>query len=973
MSKTRSNPLSELFATGQAKAQPDTQQLKRAASNYLGDFVVPGLAALPQPERLSKDLLAAYEGEAGRNGALQHLKSLLANGHAEIREQFEQARPGEPSGAICVRQTAKLADGVIQAIFRLAFSQVHPLVNPTSSERIALVATGGYGRAELSPQSDIDLLFILPYKRTPALEQGIEFILYMLWDLGLKVGQAVRGIDDCIRQAKADMTIRTNLLECRYLAGDIELFGEFQARFDKDIVAGSSQDFITAKLRERDERYQQMGETRYVLEPNVKNGLGALRDLHVLFWIAKYVHEVDQVHDLVEFGELSADEAETFDRAQNFLWSVRAHLHYLTGRGEDRLTFDLQPEISRRLGYVDHGKTLGVERFMKHYFLVVKEVGALSRIITALYRDQARSNPVMRFGQALWSQTVEGFPIRGGWIKLPEAGHFKKQPADMLRVFRIAQQEDISIHPEVLQSITRNLRLVGKKFREDPETNATFLEILMDPKAEATLRLINDTDVLGKFLPDWARIVAQMQYDMYHVYTVDEHTMRAVGILHKIASGGLIDQYPLASQVAEQISSKRALFVAMLLHDIAKGRNGDHSVLGEKVALKLCPRLGLSDEETETVAWLIRWHLAMSETALKRDLDDPKALEDFVGLVQSIERLRLLLVLTTADISAVGPDRWNSWKAGLIGRLFFLTAQQLRPADLVGLGIGADESRVDQFAKVLADWPKERVDRFVELAPGGIWHAFDVPQLARLARLFSRAETGNEDIAVDTQIEHEAGYTQVAVITKDRKGLFAALAGAIAATGGTILDAKIFTFSNGWVMDVFAIQDFHGNPLTGGDKLARLSVNIHRMLDEPEAVAKQITRRWDDLPKRMDVFTVPPRVLVDNTASNQSTVVEVNGRDRPGLLYDLGRVLTEDGLQISAAKVTTYGEKAIDIFYLRDAGGLKITHQERLDQIREKLLAAIDVASDDQPVGKAGSYSASKRRADRGSLEPQQQ
>ena len=305
----------------------------------------------------------------------------------------------------------------------------------------------------------------------------------------------------------------------------------------------------------------------------------------------------------------------------------------------------------------------------------------------------------------------------------------------------------------------------------------------------------------------------------------------------------------------------------------------------------------------------------------------------------------------------------------MIGRLFFLTAQQLRPADLVGLGLGADESRVDQFAKALADWPEERVDHFVELAPGGIWHAFDVPQLAKLARLFSRAEQGNEAIAVDTQIEREAGYTQVAVITKDRKGLFAALAGAIAATGGTILDAKIFTFSNGWVLDVFAIQDFHGNPLTGGDKLARLSVNIHRMLDEPEAVAKQITRRWDDLPKRMDVFTVPPRVMVDNTASNQSTVVEVNGRDRPGLLYDLGRVLTEDGLQISAAKVTTYGEKAIDIFYLRDAGGLKITHEGRLEQIREKLLNAIDV-DDDRPTGKAGSYSASKRRQERGSLEP---
>ncbi|MEO0393134.1 MAG: [protein-PII] uridylyltransferase [Pseudomonadota bacterium] len=972
MSKTRLNPLAELFVTGTGtgRAKPDNQQLRRAASNYLGDLVVPGLAALPQPDRLSADLRRQYKGKGGRQDVLAHLKAILAAGHTEIREQFEQARTGEPIGAMCVRQHAKLADGVIQAIFRLAFDEAYPLVNPTDNERLALVATGGYGRAELSPQSDIDLLFILPYKRTPTLEQGIEFILYLLWDLGLKVGQAVRGIDDCIRQAKADMTIRTNLLECRFLAGDISLFGEFQSRFDKDIVAGSSQDFITAKLRERDDRYKQMGETRYMLEPNVKSGLGGLRDLHVLFWIAKYVHEVDQVHDLVGLGELSEAEAETFDRAQNFLWAVRAHLHYLTGRGEDRLTFDLQPEISRRLGYVDHGTTLGVERFMKHYFLVVREVGALSRIITTLYQEQAQGNAMTRLGQAIWGQSVDGFSIKGGWLQLPSPNHFKQAPTDIMRVFRVAQEQKVELHPQVLQTITRDLRLIGKKFRDDPGANAQFLEILMDHQAGASLRLMNDTDVLGRFMRDWARIVAQMQYDMYHVYTVDEHTIHAVSILHKITSGELIDQYPLASQVAEQISSKRALFVAMLLHDIAKGRNGDHSILGEKVALKLCPRLGLTDEETETVAWLIRWHLAMSETALKRDLDDLKALDDFVGLVQSIERLRLLLVLTTADISAVGPDRWNSWKAGLIGRLFFLTAQKLRPGDVVGLGIGADNERVDAFRKMLSDWSEDRIDRFIELAPGGIWHAFDVPQLARLARLFSRAETGQEEIAVDTQIEKAAGYTQVAVITKDRKGLFAALAGAIAATGGTILDAKIFTFSNGWVLDVFAIQDFHGNPITGGDKLARLSVNIHRMLDEPDRVVKQITRRWDDLPKRMDVFTVPPRVMVDNSASNQSTVVEVNGRDRPGLLYDLGRVLTEDGLQITAAKVTTYGEKAIDIFYLRDAGGLKITHQGRLEQIRERLLSAID-GDDDQPSsGQAGSYSASKRRQERGSLEP---
>ncbi|MEM6902162.1 MAG: [protein-PII] uridylyltransferase [Pseudomonadota bacterium] len=946
---------------------------RRAASNYLGDLVVPGLAALPDAARLNRTLKTKWADGKGRPKVLEYLKKVLAEGHQEIRTQFEDGRPGEAIGAICVRQHAQLADGIIQGIFYLASKVAHPIANPTDGERMALIATGGYGRAELAPESDIDLLFILPYKRTPAIEQRVEFVLYFLWDLGLKVGQAVRSIDDCIRQAKADMTIRTNLLESRFLDGDTAVFDTFQQRFEKDVLAGTAPAFIQAKMEERDRRHREVGDSRYVLEPNVKNGLGALRDLHVLFWIAKYVHRVDRVHDLVELGEISEEEAETFDRAQNFLWAVRAHLHYLTGRGEDRLTFDLQPELSRRLGYVDHGRTLGVERFMKHYFLVAKEVGALSRNMTALFQDRMFTGRLARIGRAIWAFDIEGFPVHGGWLHLPtrdekSADHLKRHPKDMIRIFRVAQTSGRFIHPATLQRISRENRRIGRKVQNHADINALFLDILTGRNAIRILKLMNDAGVLGRFLPDWARIVAQMQYDMYHVYTVDEHTLHAVEILHQIADGSLAEAYPRATEVYKKISSTRALFVAVLLHDIAKGRNGDHSVLGEKVALKLCPRLGLTPEETETVAWLVRWHLAMSRTALKRDLDDPKAIDDFVDLVQSTERLRLLLVLTTVDISAVGPDRWNGWKAGLIGRLFYLTEQRLAPGDNQQPADTHDPKLVSALHEQLSDWPADRVEGFIEVAPGGLWHAFPPEQIADLARLMHSAQSQGQDLALDTKVDSAAGFTRVAVITKDRKGLFAALTGAIAASSASILDAKIFTFSHGWVLDVFAIQDLQGHPIGSGDKLAKLSINIHRALEDPSFLPKKIASQPLNLPARAKVFTVPPRVLIDNKASNRNTVVEVNGRDRPGLLHDLGRVLTEEGLQISAAKVTTYGEKAIDVFYLRDPGGLKITHKDRLEQLRAKLLATID-PSDDDTDQQAGSYKASTRRKERGSLE----
>ena len=456
----------------------------------------------------------------------------------------------------------------------------------------------------------------------------------MLWDLRLKVGHATRSIDECLRYAKGDLTIRTALLEARYVWGEQPLFAELKSRFDNEIVRGNAAaQFVEEKLAERDARHVRLGDSRYQLEPNIKEGKGGLRDLHTLYWLAKYIYRIDDVSKLVELKVLSEDESQRFARAQEFLWKVRCHLHYLAGRAEEHLTFDMQTRIGERMGYRARAGSRDVERFMKHYFLIAKDVGDLTRIFCAILQvdqNKSRRPAWLRWGGA--RRGLGGFVLDGGRLTIPSKDFFKDDPAALLRLFHVAQEQEIDIHPHALRAVTRSLRLVNAELREDPEANQLFLEILTSRKdPEITLRRMNEAGVFGRFIPDFGRVVAQMQYDMYHVYTVDEHTIFAIGILHQIETGALKDELPLATAIAPTIVSRRALYLATLLHDIAKGRGGDHSELGEKIALKLGPRLGLTPEETETVAWLVRWHLLMSGTlAFKLDIGDPQTIQNFV-------------------------------------------------------------------------------------------------------------------------------------------------------------------------------------------------------------------------------------------------------------------------------------------------------------------------------------------------------
>jgi len=880
--------------------------------------------------------------EPPRPQVLALLRDALAAGRAEIRRRFEGPGPMKNDGPAVLVATSFLMDQLIRVIFDFADSRIYPAANPSAAERLSVVATGGFGRGEMAPMSDIDLLFLRPYKQTPRGEQIVEFMLYLLWDLGVKVGHATRTVEESLRYADRDHTIRTALLEVRYIWGDRELYDELTRSFAQRFTGGDGRDFVEAKLGERDQRHQRMGDSRYVVEPNVKEGKGGLRDLHTLFWIAKYLYRVDQPSELVAKGVLTQEEARHFERADRFLSTVRCHIHYLTGRADDRLSFDLQREIASRLGYQDRARSRGVERFMKHYYLHAKTVGDLTRIFVAALEDSRRHKPKLAaLWQTLRPRSLEGFRIDGERLAAATPDAFEKDPVAILRLFHVAQENGLDIHPATLRLITQNIRLLDR-LRSDPEANRLFMAMLTsrhDP--ETTLRRLNEAGVFGRFVPDFGRVVAQTQHDMYHTYTVDEHTIRAIGILSRVESGELKEDHPVSAEVVHKIVSRPVLYLAVLLHDIAKGRGGDHSVLGAEVAMALGPRLGLSAAETETVAWLVRYHLLMSGTAFQRDLMDPKTIETFAALVQSPERLRLLLVLTVCDIRAVGPTVWNGWKAALLRQLYHAAEQVMSGGTLSGGRAERIKAIQAEVGELLTGWTEAEKEEHFSRGYAPYWLSFPPAALARQAELVRRAERDNQPLAIEHRIDSERSVTEVTIYTLDTHGLFARLAGAMAISGANIVDAKIFTLANGMALDTFWLQDLEGKPFDGPQRLARLAARVELSLSNRLNIQRELDSQKASWPVRDRVFTVQPRVLIDNNASDTFTVIEVNGRDRPGFLHVVTRALTRCSLQIASAHITTYGERAVDVFYVKDMFGLKVVNQEKLKQVADEVEKSI--------------------------------
>jgi [protein-PII] uridylyltransferase len=893
-----------------------------------------------------------------RREVLADFKAANAAGRQRARELLF----ADGSGLQCAARISWLQDQLISVLHDFALNHVFSAGQAPAAARITVTAVGGYGRGTLAPGSDIDLLFLLPAKPAAWSEPAIEFMLYILWDLGFKVGHATRSIEECIQLSKSDMTIRTAILEARYICGSVALFEDLALRFDREIVRNTGPEFIAAKLAERDERHRKAGDTRYLVEPNVKEGKGGLRDLHTLFWIAKYFYHIRDPAELVKLGVLSRKEYKLFRKADDFLWAVRCHMHFLTGKAEERLSFDIQREIAECLGYQPHPGLSAVERFMKHYFLVAKDVGDLTRIFCATLEDQqAKEAPgitaaISRFTRR--TRKIAGtldFLEDRGRITIADPEVFRRDPVNLLRLFHIADLNGLEFHPDALKQVTRSLKLINAALRENEEANRLFLSILTSPRDPALiLRRMNEAGVLGRFIPEFGKIVAMMQFNMYHHYTVDEHLIRAVGVLANIDQGREKEAHPLTYQLMPGIEDRISLYVAVLLHDIAKGRPEDHSEAGAKVARKLCPRFGLSPKQTELVVWLIEQHLTMSMVAQTRDLNDRKTIVDFAEKVRSLERLKMLLVLTVCDIRAVGPGVWNGWKGQLLRTLYYET-------ELLISGGFSELSRKEraQYARdtlfdALPDWSQKDRKTYTQLHYDPYLLTVSLEDQVRHATFIRETDRAKQTLATMVRTHSFHAITEITVLSPDHPRLLTVIAGACAAAGANIVDAQIFTTSDGRALDTILVNREFPND---ADETRRAGT-IGRMIEDvlagrkrlPEVIATRTKSR-----KRNRTFTVPPAVTISNTLSNKFTVIEIECLDRPGLLSEVTAVLSDLSLDIASAHITTFGEKVIDTFYVTDLVGQKVTNDNRQANIAARLKAVmadeVDEVRDRMPSG----------------------
>jgi [protein-PII] uridylyltransferase len=886
-----------------------------------------------------------------RTAVAQRLKTALAQG----RDVAERLLLKDRRGRLCAERLCFMQDEIIRLLFEFAQTFLYPAQNPSEAEHMAVVATGGYGRGILAPGSDIDLLFLLPYKQTAWSESIAEAILYALWDMGLKVGHATRTVAECIRQSKADMTIRTAILEARFLLGERKLFDELMTRFDKEVVQDTAAEFVAAKLAEREERHRRSGQSRYLVEPNVKDGKGGLRDLHTLYWIAKYVYRVQEREELIAHGVYDQREYTRFRRCGDFLWAVRCHVHFVTQRSEDRLSFDIQREIAVRLGYTQHPGMRDVERFMKHYFLVAKDVGDLTAILCAELEDkQTKAMPVLsrmmakfrpRAQQAL-SET-DDFIVDYNRITVasPQSDAFRRDPVNLIRIFWLAQKYNLAFHPDALRAITRSLNLIDHNLRHNAEANRLFLEILTSNNdAETVLRRMNEAGVLGRFVRSFGRIVAMMQFNMYHHYTVDEHLLRCIGILHDIDAGRSEDtKFATELMRTMQPQSRLLLYVALFLHDIAKGRQEDHSIAGARVARRLCPRLGFSPAETDTIAWVVEQHLVMSTVAQSRDLSDRVTIKNFSDVAQSVERLKLLTILTTADIKGVGPGVWNGWKAQLMRTLYYETEPVLT-------GGFSEVNRAQRVAMAqaelkaeLKDWPPERVENYLARHYPAYWLKADLVQKVAQARFVRDVEDKNLSLATQIDMDATHGVTNLTVTAPDHPWLLSIIAGACAMAGANIVDAQIFTTTDGRALDTIAISREFDRDEDEERRAARVTDLIEKALRGtlglPVMAAKQLPPKG-----RLKAFAIEPDVTISNQWSNRYTMVEVMGLDRPGLLFELTATISKLNLNIASAHVATFGERVVDVFYVTDLLGAKITSETRQVAIKRALLGIFAAA-----------------------------
>ena len=905
---------------------------------------VQSLEPIKYAKNCSENLYKIDDFKTETNDLVLFKKELFSNLKNQLDEKNDLIKKiflGTSDGSLNVGLNSILIDSMLRVVFKKIY---HKIFNNTDYI-FSIIAVGGYGRGELAPCSDLDLLFLLPnnlkINESKHAEEVIQFILYILWDLGYSVGHSTRTIDDCIEKSKLDLTISTALLEKRFIVGNEDVFSLLNDKFTFFIKNTKTLKFVEAKLVESELRHKRFGGSRYVVEPNVKDGKGGLRDLHTLIWISKFAYKVDSVSKLINMGALSKKEAASFAESQRFLLSVRCHLHYRAFREDDRLAMDAQLDLAKTMNFKNTITQKDVERFMKRYFLATKTVGSLTRIFCAAIETEFDKPLRLSFLSFKKKEDVYPFDIELGRLFVKNKEVLSENPVNIIKLFNISHNKNIDIHPKTLRYLTSLQRLINHEVRHDFDANKMFLDILTSDKdSTRTLRLMNESNILGKFIPEFQKIVGLMQFDMYHSYTVDEHTIFTISNLYSLKNGEFKNFAPLASKIILEISSKKCLFVAMLLHDIAKGRKGDHSENGSLIASVVCPRLGLSKEETKTVEWLILYHLLMSKTAFRYELGDARVIKSFVDKVKSVERLKLLLVLTVADIKGVGPEIWNDWKGSLITELYSKSFDMLQK-DNVNELIKTPKKSFENFL-VENGLTNSDAKQYCSYYYDNYWEIFNLSRIINHYEIFRNMYKDSKKFKVHLFDESKLKATELLVIAPDHHGLFSLISGLVSASGYDVVNAKIITRSDGYALDTFFIQNKNRQPIIEEHSKKKLLKIISQGLEGNFNVEKALNKRWEEIPARFRAIKAPTRVIIDNNMSDEYSILEIKCKNAPGVLYRITKVITSLGLQINTANVSTYGDRVVDIFYIKDAFGSKIDNNKSMDKVKMSILKTLE-------------------------------
>lgn len=872
--------------------------------------------------------------DTGFNQGLQPIpffRKALENANKILTERFHSQVPV----ADLVHQRAQFID---QLLIR---AWLHYLTNNNQTDNstaIALVAVGGYGRGELHPASDIDLLILLDNNDSKQHDEGIEKFLMLMWDIGLEVGHSVRTVNDCLTQAQLDITVVTNLMEARLIYGSKELFQQMKDKVGPDTV-WSGRDFFQAKLEEQIARHHRFGDTAYNLEPNIKENPGGLRDIQVIGWVVKRHFSAITLHDLVEHGFLTEDEYHTLESSQNFLWKIRFALHSLTGRREDRLLFDNQRILADQFGYQDTEHRLAVEHFMKEYYRTVMELNRLNEMLLQLFNEV-----ILNTGEKIEIKPINNrFQSRNGYIEVTSENIFARYPFALLEIFLILEQhtELKGVRAETIRLIRSHTYLINDKFRNDLRCQSLFMEIFRQPRGLThELRRMNRYGVLASYLPAFANIVGQMQHDLFHVYTVDEHTMFLVRNLRRFTVKEFEHEFPLCSMIIKTIPKLELLYIAGLFHDIAKGRGGDHSTLGAQDAINFCQHHELSNYDTNLVAWLVRNHLYMSTTAQRRDISDPEVIQEFSNYVGNQEKLDYLYLITVADIRATSPTLWNAWKNSLLLDLYYAATRAFRR----GLGNpeslserinesknqalqqltkqGVDEKRITKYWSHLED------DYFIRHSADEIvWHAAAIltPKDLQLPIILVREQT-------------QRGGTELFVCAKDVRYVFATITATLGRLGLSITDARITTSALGYTLDTFIVLEKDGDIITNKHRIDEIIKELHRLLIAPDI--KHIFDSTTNLPmpRQLKHFPLATKVMFRPDEKNQRTIMEVVARDQPGLLAMIAGALVKCDVRLQNAKIATFGERAEDIFFITNKDQTAIDDENKQDQIKNEII-----------------------------------